>query len=146
MENWQRVESQKLSEILKSQPTILWVDDERDPYATIFRCDYTWVEHVVGKINPGNWNVIWLKNYKQFTNWIELEGLPDVICFDHDLGEQLTGKDCANYLMDILVEKDMLGPVVRCQSSNPGGKQDILNLINNWWIDWVSRHPEEINQ
>ena len=145
--NNQKLDFFLLTNILKKEhPVILWVDDERDPYANVFRCDYTWVEYVVGKINPGNWNVIWLKNYKQFTNWIELEGLPDVICFDHDLGEQLTGKDCANYLMDILIEKDMLGPVVRCQSSNPCGKQDILNLINNWWIDWTSRHPEEINQ
>ena len=145
MENWQKVEAQKLLEIHKSQPTILWVDDERDPYATAFRCDDTWVEYTVGITNPGNWNVIWLKNYEQFTNWIELEGLPDVICFDHDLGEQLTGADCMKYLINYLIEKDVLGPIIRCQSSNPSGRHNILSLRYNWWTYWLKRHRYKTN-
>lgn len=132
----------------KEHPVILWLDDERDPNAihpSIIQDDSiqnkpTWVEYIVGRNNPGNWEVVWVKDYKQFTNYLELAGLPDVVCFDHDLGQQMTGKDCANYMVDILVERNLFGPVIRSQSSNPSGVQNILGLFDNWHSEWMKRN------
>jgi len=132
----------------KEHPVILWLDDERDPnaiYPGIIGDDSiqnkpTWVEYIVGKWNPGNWEVVWVKNYKQFTNYLELSEMPDVVCFDHDLGEQMSGKDCANYMIDILVERDILGPVVRSQSANPSGVANIMGLFDNWHEHYVKEH------
>ena len=132
----------------KEHPVILWLDDERDPnasYPNLLRddsCEYkpTWVEYIVGHTNPGNWEVVWVKDYKQFTNYLELAGLPDVVCFDHDLGQQMTGKDCANYMVDILVERNLFGPVIRSQSSNPSGVQNIHGLFDNWHSEWMKRN------
>lgn len=132
----------------KEHPVILWLDDERDPnasYPNLLRddsCEYkpTWVEYIVGHTNPGNWEIVWVKDYKQFTNFLELSGLPDVVCFDHDLGQQMTGKDCANYMVDILVERNLFGPVIRSQSSNPSGVQNIFGLFDNWHSEWMNRN------
>lgn len=132
----------------KDHPVILWLDDERDPNATYPSTfgyesgEYkpTWVEYIVGRNNPGNWEVVWVKNYNQFTNYIELAGLPDVVCFDHDLGQQMTGKDCSNYMVDILVERNLFGPVIRSQSSNPCGVQNIYGLFDNWHSEWMKRN------
>lgn len=133
----------------KEHPVILWLDDERDPNATYpFTFEYepgkyklTWVEHTVCRINPGTWDIHWVSNYMQFVNYIELAGIPDIICFDHDLGEQMTGKDCANYLVDILVERNLLGPVIYSQSSNPSGVLNICGLFDNWHKEWLKRNP-----
>lgn len=132
----------------KEHPVILWLDDERDPnanYPSLIWGDSiqdrpTWVEYIVGCNNPGNWEVVWVKDYKQFTNYLELAGLPDVVCFDHDLGQQMTGKDCANYMVNILVERNLFGPVIRSQSSNPGGVQNIYGLFDNWHSVWMKRN------
>ena len=131
----------------KEHPVILWLDDERDPMDTHPSymgepTKFTWVESVVGMRNPGNWDVQWVRNYKQFTNFIECSPTPDIICFDHDLGEQMNGKDCANYLVDVLMERNLLGPVVRSQSSNPSGASNILGLLDNWHDEWQRRNPD----
>ena len=39
-------------------------------------------------------------NYKEFVAYLQHYGLPDFISFDHDLGEELSGYDCAKYLLD----------------------------------------------
>ena len=39
-------------------------------------------------------------NYEEFVEYLERKGLPDFISFDHDLGEDLSGYDCAKYLVD----------------------------------------------
>lgn len=132
----------RLMQILKKgNPTILWLDDERDPNAIYpgiigddsIRNKPTWVEYIVGKWNPGDWNVVWITNFEDFSKYIRENPIPDIVCFDHDLGEQRTGKDAANELVDILALEGTLGPVVRSQSSNPTGAANIIGLFMNWW-------------
>jgi hypothetical protein len=145
----QQLDFRKLTQALKKEhPVILWLDDERDPNAICpsfigddsIQDKPTWVESIVGESNPGNWDVVWVKNYKQFTNYLELAVLPDVVCFDHDLGEQASGKDCANYLVYILEERNLFGPVIRSQSANPCGVQNIYGLFDNWHSEWMKRN------
>jgi hypothetical protein len=133
----------------KEHPVILWLDDERDPNGSYYDSydddnpNKTWVEYITGKTNRGNWEVVWVKNYKEFVAYIETAGIPDVVCFDHDLGEQKTGMDCAWYLVDTLVDCNSIGPAVRSQSYNPGGAASILNLFNGWHTEWLKRNPDK---
>ena len=34
-----------------------------------------------------NVNIVWVKSYIEFINYIKKHGLPDAICFDHDLSD-----------------------------------------------------------
>ena len=62
---------------------LLWLDDLRNP-----------VDYVVG-----DYDISWVKNYEQFCTFINENGLPDIICFDHDLGEEKSGYDCAKFVV-----------------------------------------------
>lgn len=126
---------------------LLWLDDIRDP-------------------NPskGDWLVFspieqpylvrWCKNYDEFVYFIISEGLPDAICFDHDLGipkhvervsggmskrkskefkkEEKTGYDCALWLVDYCLEYILPLPKWNIQSQNPVGKENIKCLLENY--------------
>lgn len=133
----------------KEHPIILWLDDERDPNTIYPLVDDswvekpTWVEYITGRTNTGNWEVVWVKNYAEFVKYIETVGIPDVVCFDHDLGEQKTGKDCAWYLVDTLLDCNSIGPAIRSQSYNPGGLANIYALIEGWRTEWMKRNPDK---
>ena len=82
---------------------LLWLDDIRDPMDKCLNC----MDHSpIGK----DVEVYWVKSYKEFISWIEKNGLPDGICFDHDLGDEgklknkrkipKSGLDCADWLVD----------------------------------------------
>lgn len=58
--------------------TLLWLDDYRDPKKD------QWL--VFSPITTEDLEVYWVKSYKEFIEWIENNGLPTAICFDHDLG------------------------------------------------------------
>jgi hypothetical protein len=77
---------------------LLWLDDIRCPFVG------TWVDDF-SPINTNNIVVEWVKSYSEFVNWINKNGLPDAICFDHDLGKlqdgtELNGYDCAKWLVE----------------------------------------------
>ena len=57
---------------------LLWLDDIRDPL------EGDWL--VFSPI-PNPFKVSWVKDYIGFTEWITENGLPDGICFDHDLSD-----------------------------------------------------------
>ena len=70
--------------------TLLWLDDERDP------SDSRW--HSFFPIsNPA---IEWVKTYAALVDWVTTNGLPDAICFDHDLGDQESGFDAAKWLTE----------------------------------------------
>lgn len=133
---------------------LLWLDDYRDPYAEL-PGDGTWL--VFSPI-PGPYQIVWVKSYYAFTNWIERNGLPDAICFDHDLGEPpmgLTGElkemyskngyDCAKWLVEFCMDRNLFLPAYSSQSANPVGKENILKLLDNY-RDTVQVHtPNTIN-
>ena len=71
-------------------------------------------------------------NYKEFVAYLEREGLPDFISFDHDLGEDLSGYDCAKYLVEYCLEHQLPLPDYQVHSQNPVGRENIERLLENF--------------
>lgn len=110
--------------------TLVWLDDCRDPFAR----GATWIQEYSPIVNP--MTVVWLTSYKAFTNWVETNGLPGAICFDHDLGEEgdneKTGFDCAKWLVNYCINNNLILPLYGIQSSNPVGKENIDSYLKNF--------------
>ena len=106
--------------------TLIWLDDIRDPADV--RMD--WLAYSpIGR----EAEVIWLKNYSQFKDWILKNGLPDAICFDHDLGEDTpSGYECAKWLVNYCLDNRVPSPLWSSQSANPVGKANINRLLRNF--------------
>ena len=127
---------------------LLWLDDIRNPYKDRWLFDYA-PEYVSDENN-----VIWAKSFKDFTEWILLNGLPNKIAFDHDLGEDvakgkvadgmskrqariqkretMSGFDCAKWLVEYCIDYDVDLPKWVIQSANPVGKENIDGLLSNY--------------
>lgn len=57
----------------------------------------------------------------------------DEVWFDHDLGENAgSGYDCAKYLVEFCIEKNMPLPEYHIQSNNPVGKLDIDSYLRSF--------------
>jgi hypothetical protein len=79
--------------------------------------------------NPstGGWNIV--RSYQEFVQFILDHGMPDMISFDHDLGEDVpTGMDCAKWIVD----NGYRVVNFNVHSANPVGKSNIEGLLNNW--------------
>ena len=120
--------------------TALYLDDVRTPIETL----------------PGYkpWNVV--RNYDEFAKWIIENGIPDLISFDHDLGEEhmndyysqfarqgyqipdyesykeKTGLDCAKFVVEYCQKMNV--PLKQCcvHSHNPVGARNIQSFINGF--------------
>ncbi len=105
---------------------LIWLDDIRDPYDK----NFNWLEYSpIGK----DVDTIWLKNYDEFIRFIQTEGLPEGICFDHDLGEDSpTGYDCAKWLIDYCIDNKIKLPKWYCQTANPVGRKNIDSILINY--------------
>lgn len=79
------------------------------------------------------WDVV--RNYDQFVAYIQLHGVPDIISFDHDLGQEesveKTGYDCAKWL----VERGLLpSKGYYVHSMNPVGKDNIDFVMQGGYL------------
>lgn len=101
---------------------LVWLDDERDP------ADPRWQEYF--PVAPAE--VTWLTCFSQFVLWIEQNGLPDSICFDHDLGEGPSGYDAAKWLTEYCLDHQLRLPKWNIQSANPIGKENIRSLLESF--------------
>jgi hypothetical protein len=124
---------------------LLWLDDCRNP----FENDWL-VFSPIGR----DVNVFWVKSYFEFVDWIDINGVPDAICFDHDLGKntesemiakgyskkearkfkgiEKSGYDAAKWLVDYCIDNEIDFPEYAIQSANPVGKENIDGLIKNF--------------
>jgi len=125
---------------------LLWLDDLRNPF------EGKWIEEFAPEyLNSGS--IIWVLNFEEFIEWIRKNGLPQKICFDHDLGEDVaiklvskgvgkkkarevkklakSGYDCAKWLVDYCIDHDLQIPDWNIQSANPVGKENINGLLIN---------------
>ena len=109
--------------------TLLWLDDIRNPF------ENDWL--VFSPIEQP-FEVIWVKKYHQFVSWIQENGLPDGICFDHDLSDihinkstykEKTGYDAAKFLVEYCLDNKLKIPKWNIQSANPVGKDNINGLL-----------------
>ena len=110
---------------------ILWLDDYRNPNDWI---DY--IKSVYPRIVKEPNIIIWVKSYYEFVEYITKYGLPDAIGFDHDLADESpnekTGYDAAKFLVEYCLENNADLPEFESQSTNPAGRENIINLLNNF--------------
>ena len=108
---------------------LIWLDDYRNPVE-----NSDWL--IFSPIGT-NVEVIWLKSYTEFIDYLNVQGLPDGICLDHDLGDtEKTDYDCAKFLIDYCQDNKLKLPAYNSQSSNPAGRENIISLLNNFKKIW----------
>lgn len=130
----------------------LFLDDYRQP----IDC----VKYMHTRIGPENliydklnWHIV--KHYPEFVQYIEKNGLPDVISFDHDLADEhyhermqngvlnytgeafgddmnKTGYHCAAWLIEYCLDNNKKLPRCIVHSMNPAGTENIQSLIYNF--------------
>lgn len=93
-----------------------------------------------------HWEIV--RSYSEFVDWILQNGLPKLISFDHDLADlpnlsnqgkpdsvdaeipfEKTGYDCAKWLIDYCLDRDLICPKYFCHSMNPVGKDKINSVL-----------------
>lgn len=86
------------------QPQLLWLDDMRNPkYNTSFGGD-----------------IIWVKTYHEFIDWINENGLPDKVSFDYSLGDiEYDGMSCAKMLISYCIDNLLPFPRYSIHSEYP---------------------------
>lgn len=105
--------------------TLLWLDDARNPFSK--KIDWL-IFSPIGR----NVNIVWVGNYQEFVNHIINHGVPDGICFDHDLGEKEDGYDCAKWLVNYCLDNNTKLPKYGIQSANTVGKENIDKLFKSF--------------
>ena len=142
--------------------TILWLDDIKNPFVkgmdwwfTIQYLKYEYLE--IEDEEDEQCEVIWVKTQSEFENYIKENGLPDGICFDHDLGKltevemrklgyskeearkrknmELTGYDCAKWLAEYCMNNNVQLPQWYVHSSNSDASEKINELLSNCMLD-----------
>lgn len=99
---------------------VIWLDDIREPISLLE--DGTYKES----------DIRICRNYSQFVETIQKDGLPEIICFDHDLGEEKTGYDCAKFVVDYCAKNKVKLPQWYIQSMNIVGSLNINGLLKNY--------------
>jgi hypothetical protein len=122
----------------------LFLDDERDPKKV------TWVDLPL---------VEWIiaRNYNQFIDIIQKNGMPEAISFDHDLADEhyqeyhrahtissptygtfrydtlkeRTGYECAKWLAQYCVDKNQKIPQYYIHTMNPIGGSNIISILES---------------
>jgi hypothetical protein len=131
--------------------TLLWLDDLRNPTDNIWN---NWIARQ--GVNPTDYDITWVKNYDDFTDWIVNNGLPDVVCFDHDLGqdiaieryttggmtktqakklkklETMSGFDATKWMVNYCMDNDLRLPDWYIQSANPVGAENIKSYLQSF--------------
>jgi hypothetical protein len=105
----------------------LFIDDERDPHHV------TWLPDV-NIYADGDWLIA--RDWPEVCEIIITLGLPTVISFDHDLGDnKSTGYDIAKKISDFIMNGTLQIPenfVYYVHSKNPVGKQNIDCYMKNF--------------
>ena len=133
-----------MSEITPHPTVNLFLDDVRVP------SDVTWSKFPYADME---WNIV--RSYAEFVAYIEKNGMPDVISFDHDLADEhytpeeywndyeaskayqearnyteKTGNDCAKWLVEYCLDNNVtMAPLILVHSLNPVGADNIRNTI-----------------
>ena len=114
----------------------LFLDDIRDPH------------NVKAALHRGVWEkfpelLAWdiVRSYDEFVAYIQKNGLPIRIAFDHDLSyedqnktdystfKEKTGYDCAKWLTEYCMDHDLPLPDFYIHSFNPVGRMNISNHL-----------------
>jgi len=113
----------------------LFLDDERMP------ADVKWL--LIGGVGSrgADWQIV--RSYDEAIKWVQDNGFPDVISFDHDLGlmhyandysDGKTGYDFAKWLVEYDMDTNSM-PVkfsFTVHSKNPTGTINIESILDNY--------------
>ena len=80
--------------------------------------------------------VAWVKDYASFVDQVVAFGEDISNCiihFDHDLGEDKDGYDCAKFLIQWCIDNEYPAPDYDIQSANPIGRENIDSLFKSYW-------------
>ena len=88
------------------------------------------------------WEIV--KNYEEFCDYINKNGVPKFVSFDHDLADEhyvqnmtnqeyseKTGYDCAKFLINYCEKHNIDFPNYYVHSANPIGAKRIYNIIHD---------------
>lgn len=121
---------------------LLFLDDIRNPTDCLL---YMQAKIQDIEIYHKEWQIV--RSYDEFVAWIETNGLPDFISFDHDLGlpeeqtEELNGMSCAKWLVNYCLDNDLKLPDFVVHSSNPAGARNIEGV---WGMEKKMKSPVKI--
>lgn len=88
-----------------------------------------------------------VRSYDEFVEYIEKNGLPDLISFDHDLADEhynpsnwnsyrsyveKTGYDAAKWLVEYCIDENLDIPQILIHSMNPVGRKNIESIFQNY--------------
>ena len=128
--------------------TILWLDDQRDPYRYLNTKSnsntYIRNKQFYNKLmTQYNVKFIWVKNLYQFINYINKNGVPEFISFDHDLNNREGGKglsdeqkinnngvNAAKWLVNYCKQNKQPLPKFYVHSANPKHGPEINKVLN----------------
>jgi hypothetical protein len=131
----------------KDSGYILFLDDLRIPSDV---GDYIFPVELRLLYNHKDWKIV--RNFEEFVYQIKYYGLPALVSFDHDLGEEevikgndqsdkkektgqnqgKSGYDCAKWLVDYCISKKEKLPDFLVHSMNPVGSQNIKEYLLNF--------------
>lgn len=100
--------------------TKIFLDDVRNP-------DYTY------PLDPDGWVVV--RNYQEFVEALTEHVQPEVISFDHDLGDDPeTGMDCLHWLIERALDgiTNLHEVDLRVHSANPAGADNLRGLRDSF--------------
>lgn len=141
---WEMNESKNMDKL-----TILWLDDQRDPYkylrtkstSNTFIRNKQFYDNLMQNYDV---NFVWVKNLYQFTEYIENNGVPQFVSFDHDLnnrggGEGLSdeqklnnnGVNCAKWLVNYCRQMKQPLPKFYVHSANPKHGLEINRVLTS---------------
>ena len=117
----------------------LFLDDIRKP-KDIYKDDY-------------EWQIV--RTYDDFVDYIEENGLPKFVSFDHDLTiehycvsdgylnnqyEDETGYDCLVWLCEYVKEHKLKLPKMKFHTASKGA----FKYMNKYYAEFIKNHPELI--
>ena len=85
---------------------------------------------------PDDKLVFWSRDYDGFVSAVRTFGEDIGKCmihFDHDLGGDKSGYDCAKWLIDWCIENDYKVPDYTIHSANPVGRKNIESVFESYW-------------
>jgi hypothetical protein len=112
-------------------------------------------EATIHFIDDAGWDIV--RTYDEFVSYIEKNGLPDLISFDHDLADEhiqyyfnegghrnppkyetepefkeKTGMSCAKWLVEYCIDNKKTLPEFLVHSANPYGRANIKGLLESF--------------
>lgn len=135
----------------------LYLDDWREPVHTLISKKPIYLKKI---ISENEWVIV--RNYHEFIQKIEKDGLPNIVSFDHDLGDnyyfldkepmrlilmpkdvifdyvkyeendERTGYHCAKWLVDYCIDNKLSLPQYIIHSDNEVGTENIRSYLENF--------------